>query len=92
MSLMNEIDINSGTTNVNGNIAYASQEPWSFNGSVLQNILFGKKYDERRFREVIKVCAMTKDLEQFDYGEKTLVGDRGVALSGGQKARITLAR
>lgn len=92
MSLMNEIDILSGSIDVNGRIAYASQEPWSFNGSVLKNIMFGKPYSEKRFREVINVCAMKKDLKQFDHGEKTLVGERGVSLSGGQKARITLAR
>lgn len=92
MSLMNEIDILSGSININGRIAYASQEPWSFNGSVLENILFGKEFDLKKFREVIHVCAMKRDLKLFPYGEKTLVGERGVSLSGGQKARITLAR
>ena len=89
---MNEIDILSGSVNVNGKIAYASQEPWSFNASVLDNILFGKELKQSRYREVIDVCAMKRDLKLFPFGEKTLVGERGVSLSGGQKARITLAR
>ena len=92
MSLLNEIEITSGSVKVNGSIAYASQESWSFNSSILQNITFGKPYDSKKWREVISVCAMNRDLKLFPYGEKTLVGERGVSLSGGQKARITLAR
>lgn len=92
MSLMNEIDIVSGFANVNGRVAYASQEPWSFNGSVQQNILFGKPFDQLKYNRVLNVCAMKKDIQLFPYGDKTLVGERGVSLSGGQKARITLAR
>ncbi|KAJ6216249.1 hypothetical protein RDWZM_007406 [Blomia tropicalis] len=92
MSLMNEIDILNGTININGRIAYASQEPWSFNGSVLQNIMFGKEFDSIKYKNVIDVCAMKRDIKLFPFGERTLVGERGVALSGGQKARITLAR
>lgn len=92
MSLMNEIDVLSGSINVNGKIAYASQESWSFNASILQNIIFGKEFDQKTFNEVISVCAMKRDLKLFPFGEKTLVGERGVSLSGGQKARITLAR
>lgn len=44
------------------------------------------------FEKVIQVCALTTDLEQFPYGDKTIVGERGTLLSGGQKARINLAR
>ncbi len=92
MSLLNEIQLTSGSVTINGHIAYASQESWSFNSSILQNIMFGKPYDQKRFKEVISVCAMERDLKLFPYAERTLVGERGVSLSGGQKARITLAR
>ena len=92
MSILNEIEITSGKVKVEGRTAYASQESWSFNSSIAQNITFGKPYDSRKFREVISVCAMERDLKLFPFGEKTLVGERGVSLSGGQKARITLAR
>ena len=92
MSLMNEIEVTAGAVDVTGSIAYASQESWTFNASILQNILFGKPYDSRKFREVMSVCAMERDLKLFPFGEKTLVGERGVSLSGGQKARLTLAR
>ena len=92
MSLLNEMDVTSGRVRVNGSIGYASQESWIFNATVLQNILFGKPFDSKTFKEVISVCALNRDLKHFPFAEKTLVGERGVVLSGGQKARISLAR
>lgn len=92
MSLMNEVEITEGTVSVQGHIAYASQEPWSFNASVQENILFGCPMNAQKYNQVISVCAMKRDMKLFPYGDKTLVGERGVSLSGGQKARITLAR
>ncbi|XP_054158179.1 ATP-binding cassette sub-family C member 4-like, partial [Oppia nitens] len=92
MSLLNEIQVTSGRVAVRGSVAYASQESWIFNSTVQQNITFGKPYEINRFKEVISVCAMNRDLKMFPFGERSLVGERGVTLSGGQKARITLAR
>ncbi|KAJ1920449.1 hypothetical protein H4219_001286 [Mycoemilia scoparia] len=73
-------------------IAYASQTPWIFAGSVLDNILFGRPYNEARFRKVCTACALDHDLEIFEERELTLIGERGVSLSGGQRARVALAR
>lgn len=42
--------------------------------------------------EVCKVCALERDISLFPHGDKTVVGERGVSLSGGQRARINLAR
>ena len=81
-----------GKISVSGSISYASQEPWLFDGTVRQNILFGSPYNEERYKRIVRVCALRTDFEQFPFGDKTLVGDRGVVLSGGQKARINLAR
>lgn len=90
--ILKELPIISGTLIVDGKISYAAQDPWLFNGSVRQNILFGNDYDEERYNEVIRVCALQSDFDMFPYGDRTLVGEKGKALSGGQKARINLAR
>lgn len=61
-------------------------------GSVRQNILFGQPFVRTRYMEVCKVCALERDISLFPHGDKTVVGERGVSLSGGQRARINLAR
>lgn len=91
-AILGELPLKGGSIKVNGTVSYASQEPWLFAGSVRQNILFGSPYDRDRYRQVVKVCALRTDFEQFPYGDKTIVGERGVSLSGGQRARINLAR
>ncbi|CAL8127080.1 unnamed protein product [Orchesella dallaii] len=91
-AILKELPASSGSVLVNGTVAYTSQEPWVFAGSVRHNILFGKEFDPVWYEKVITACALKRDMELFPYGDKTLVGDRGASLSGGQKARITLAR
>lgn len=63
-----------------------------FTGSVRQNILFGQSFQKARYMEVCRVCALERDISLFPHGDKTVVGERGVSLSGGQRARINLAR
>ncbi|KZP30958.1 P-loop containing nucleoside triphosphate hydrolase protein [Athelia psychrophila] len=75
-----------------GGVAYAAQESWVQNETIKENILFGAPFDEERYKKVIWQCALTRDLELFDAGDSTEVGEKGLTLSGGQKARITLAR
>lgn len=91
-AILRELPLSEGKITVNGVVSYASQEPWLFAGSVQQNILFGSAMDDERYKNVIQVCALKTDLAQFPYGDKTVVGERGVSLSGGQRARINLAR
>ncbi|KOC59210.1 Multidrug resistance-associated protein 4 [Habropoda laboriosa] len=90
--ILRELQQSHGEIRVNGSVSYASQEAWLFSGTVRNNILFGQPYDKKKYNEVVRVCALTKDFQQFNYGDKTLVGDRGASLSGGQRARINLAR
>jgi ATP-binding cassette, subfamily C (CFTR/MRP), member 4 len=90
--LLGELPLTSGILDVRGTISYAAQEPWLFAGSIRQNILFGEAFDAKRYKEVIKVCALEKDFVQFPYGDQTVVGERGISLSGGQRARVALAR
>lgn len=90
--ILEELPPSEGKIQLGGNISYSSQEPWLFAASVRKNILFGKPYDSTLYTAVAEVCALEKDFEQFPYGDKTMVGERGVSLSGGQRARINLAR
>ncbi|KAI0655608.1 P-loop containing nucleoside triphosphate hydrolase protein [Cubamyces menziesii] len=73
-------------------IAYVPQESWILSDTIKANILFGSPYDEARYQQVIQQCALEHDLSLFDYGDETEVGERGLTLSGGQKARVSLAR
>lgn len=90
--ILQELPLLEGTLKVNGVISYASQEPWLFAGTVRQNILFGLPLDKLRYKTVVQKCALERDFQLLPYGDKTIVGDRGVSLSGGQRARINLAR
>ncbi|XP_025017235.1 multidrug resistance-associated protein 4-like isoform X2 [Tetranychus urticae] len=92
MSLLEEIAVVSGSCKVVGRKAYSPQESWTFAGTIRQNILFGREYSQSKYSKVIESCSLKKDIESFPYGENTLVGEKGYTLSGGQKARVTLAR
>lgn len=90
-AILGELPPESGSVQVSGKYSYASQEPWLFNASVRDNILFGLPMDKQRYRTVLKRCALERDLELL-HGDGTIVGERGASLSGGQRARICLAR
>ncbi|KAF7118485.1 hypothetical protein CNMCM5793_008011 [Aspergillus hiratsukae] len=73
-------------------VAYCAQEAWLVNATVKENIVFCSPFDERRYKAVIKACALERDLSILDAGDQTMVGEKGISLSGGQKQRISLAR
>ncbi|KAM9674349.1 ATP-binding cassette sub-family C member 4-like isoform 2-T3 [Dama dama] len=91
-ALLGELPPSQGKVSVQGRIAYVSQQPWVFPGTVKSNILFGKKYEKERYEEVIEACALEEDLQLLEEGDLTEIGDRGTPLSEGQKARVSLAR
>ncbi|KAF6215602.1 hypothetical protein GE061_010358 [Apolygus lucorum] len=90
--LLSELKQDVGKVFVNGSVSYASQESWIFAGTVRDNILLGRPYNRARFRKVVAASCLTRDLEMFPHGDRTMVGERGASLSGGQRARISLAR
>jgi len=92
-ALLGELPLSSGRAVLEARaVSYSSQEPWIFSGSVRENIVFGRPFDRRRYNHVLRACCLLPDIKRMANGDLTLVGERGGALSGGQKARITLAR
>jgi len=81
-----------GRVVIHGSTAYVAQQPWVMNASVKDNILFGHRYDSMFYEQTVKACALLEDFAQLPDGDETEVGERGISLSGGQKARLTLAR
>ena len=73
-------------------LSYVQQTPWIQNMSIRDNILFGKEFNQEKYLEAIEVCELQRDLEILPHGDKTEIGERGINLSGGQKARVSLAR
>ncbi len=92
MTLLGEMKSIRGDMRVDGSVFYVQQEPWVFSASLRQNITFGKPYIKDKFNAVIKACALDQDLKAMDKGEKTIIGEKGINLSGGQRARVGLAR
>lgn len=91
-ALAGELKILNGSISAKGAIAYCSQEAWLQNTSVRNNILFGKDYDEDFYQKTLEACDLLSDLAQLPEKDNTDVGERGISLSGGQKARVSLAR
>lgn len=91
-ALTGDMDTVRGMVHVRGSIAYAAQRPFLLSASVRENILFGLPYDEARYVRVIKACALASEVADMPAGDLTIVGERGLSLSGGQRARVALAR
>ncbi|CAF4035454.1 unnamed protein product [Rotaria sp. Silwood2] len=92
-AILGEMTLKSGNSRVFGSFAYASQSPWIFADTIRANILLGKPFDEQRYTNVIQACCLDVDLLAVgEFGDLTIVGEKGVNVSGGQKARIALAR
>ncbi|RQM23855.1 hypothetical protein B5M09_012287, partial [Aphanomyces astaci] len=92
MAILGEMHQTEGTTGVYGSTAYCSQEPWIQQMSVRDNILFGSPFDSRKYTRVVEACGLLPDFGLMAFGDLTEVGSKGRNLSGGQKARISLAR
>ena len=92
MALLGELPIIQGNVCRRGTVVYASQTPWVFSGTLQDNILFGRSFDFQRYQEVLEACDLLKDIDNFPNRDATVVGQRGVTLSGGQRARVSLAR
>ncbi|XP_078368623.1 ATP-binding cassette sub-family C member 4-like isoform X2 [Oculina patagonica] len=91
-AILGELPLSKGEISYRGKVAYVPQIPWVFSGTIRENILFGLPFNQEKLQRVVEVCGLTKDLADFTNGDLTEIGQRGVTLSGGQKARVGLAR
>ncbi|KAL2700068.1 hypothetical protein AAEP93_008591 [Penicillium crustosum] len=94
-AILGEVDLLSGRIEVPSlrqPVGFVSQTPWLQNATVKDNILFGSALDETRYRKVLRACALEADLAALSNGDETYIGLRGVKLSGGQRARVSLGR
>ncbi|KAG8525614.1 uncharacterized protein KY384_009258 [Bacidia gigantensis] len=92
-SILGELDLRSGHIDRSSNVfGYCAQSPWLQSMSIRDNILFSLPFDEERYYQVLDACALTIDLEHFKDGDRSLIGENGIGLSGGQRARVALAR
>jgi ABC-type multidrug transport system fused ATPase/permease subunit len=73
-------------------MAYCAQTPWLQSMNIRENILFSQPYDEARYKQVLEACALLPDMAEFKHGDLSNIGENGIGLSGGQKARVALAR
>ena len=91
-SILGDLWKTNGEVVVHGTVAFVSQTPWIMNATVKENIIFGYRYDSSFYERTVKACALLDDFAQLPDGDETVVGERGISLSGGQKARVALAR
>ena len=90
--LNNMLPIGESRIYVNGNISYVAQIPWIQNATVKNNIIFYQPFNEEKYNKIIDICELRPDLEILSGGDLTEIGEKGINLSGGQKARISIAR
>ncbi|CAN1224128.1 ABC transporter C family member 13 [Linum perenne] len=91
-AILGEMQLISGSIHSSGTVAYVPQVPWILAGTIRENIVFGKHYDSKRYFDTIKVCALDVDISLMAGGDMACIGEQGLNLSGGQRARLALAR
>ena len=81
-----------GNIQLSGKVSFVSQNSWILNDTIEQNILFFKSMDREKYNKILSICQLKQDLQIFQKGDQTEIGEKGVNLSGGQKARLAIAR
>uniref|UniRef100_A0A8C5EMV1 Cystic fibrosis transmembrane conductance regulator n=1 Tax=Gouania willdenowi TaxID=441366 RepID=A0A8C5EMV1_GOUWI len=92
MMILGELVPSEGKIRHSGRISFSPQTSWIMPGTIRDNILFGLTYDEYRYTSIIKACQLEEDFALLPEKDKTLLLEGGVTLSGGQRARLVLAR
>lgn len=90
--IISDLGVDQGTIETEGKLIIVPQVPWVFSGTIRDNILFGQPLVPKKYECILDACALKEDLKMFPKGDLTQIGERGISLSGGQQARISLAR
>ena len=81
-----------GNIQLSGKVSFVSQNYWILNDTIKQNILFFKSMEKEKYYKILSICQLKQDLQIFYKGDQTEIGEKGFNLSGGQKARLAIAR
>lgn len=92
LAMCGEMAMTDGQGEITGKISYLEQSSWIMNDTMRANILFGKEFDKQHYWKVVRACALLDDIEMWPNRDLTLIGERGINISGGQKSRLALAR
>ncbi|KAJ7245130.1 multidrug resistance-associated ABC transporter [Mycena haematopus] len=91
-AIIGDMSRKEGKLTLFGTVSYAPQNPWIMSATVRENITFNHLYEENFYQTVLDACALGPDIALLPQGDLTEVGEKGITLSGGQRARISLAR
>jgi ATP-binding cassette subfamily C (CFTR/MRP) protein 1 len=91
-ALLGELQHQGGSASMRGSVSFCDQKPWIMNDTLRGNVLFGLDFDEARFDQCLHAACLEDDIASLPGGEHTEIGEKGINLSGGQKARVALAR
>ncbi|XP_032235067.2 ATP-binding cassette sub-family C member 4 isoform X2 [Nematostella vectensis] len=92
LTILHELPKHRGQIWRSGHVSYCPQNPWIFTGTIRENITFGLKFDSLFYKQVVDACALEHDFRFLPERDLTVIGARGMTLSGGQCSRISLAR
>lgn len=92
LAILGETHLEGGKVTAPADIAFASQSAWLQNDTIQANILFESPMEQVRYDRIIEACCLGEDFRELPSGDMTTVGENGTSLSGGQKARVALAR
>ncbi|KAL4782982.1 P-loop containing nucleoside triphosphate hydrolase protein [Aspergillus varians] len=92
-AILGEVPCQNGSIHLaTESVAYCDQSPWHMNASIQECIVGMSHLDKTWYMSVINACALIKDFEQLPRGDETIIGSKGISLSGGQSQRIAIAR